>query len=190
MDEKDKDALDEMEARVERLAERVIVPETLAPTSSLELFGQRLQARALPMKFTKRLHQQSRLLWMEVSEILAVRNAPDEEKLAVLVKHPDVDTHAAEALVKCLLIITEFYKIPGITAEMIEEQYTVSQMLQVVGFQLALNEGDDFLLQPLRLTLAVMGSIPVIASLIRVPDSQASPSTTPGPKPGASPSTS
>lgn len=190
MDEQKKDPLAEAEARVERLAERVIIPETLAPNATMKLFGHDIQARALPMKFTKRLHAATKDLWLQVSEVIAVRDGTPEEKAKVLDRFPNLHDDAASALVRAVEIIAEFYKVPGVTPDGIEAEYTVSQMLKIVGFQVSLNEADDFLLQPLRLTVVVMGSIPVLASAIRVHDSPASPSSTPGPRPGESPSKS
>lgn len=179
------DDLKAAEERIEKLAERVLVPESLAPNAHFDLFGHTVKARPLPAKYAKMLGLTARDLWKQVSEILSLRDASPAERVEVASKYPDVDQEAATALVRCVEIICEFYKVPGANIQSIEERYTVGQMMRIVSFQTELNEGDDFLLQPLRLTLGVMASIPLITSPIKL-DFLVSPSTSPSVKPGES----
>lgn len=157
--------LKEAEERVRDLADRVLVPEMLAPNAKLVLFGQTLQARPLTAKFAKRLNQVSRDLFRNVMGLIAAQRSGDADRLAEFVRdHPGLDDEAARVLIECVQIVSEFYRVPNVDSHVIEETYTIPECLRIVQFQVGLNEAADFLLQPLRITLDIVGSIPVIAS--------------------------
>lgn len=168
---------------VDKLSERVIVPETLAPKATLELFGSSMKARPLTAKWAKRLSTASQELFAKIAQLVNAENP------AVIAQNfPHIGSEASTLLVESVKIICDFYKVPDVTVEKIEDEYTVSQLREIVEFQIGLNKADDFLLQPLRLSLSILSNVAILASPagnLVTPPSRSSQSSSPTASPSA-----
>ncbi len=179
------DQAEKAQELIEKLSERVMVPKMLAPHATLTLFGHEVQGRALPASFSKRLNKSSASMNQTISKVLA--------DIAKLTDTQRGDYRSSEAvglaedadrvLTDCVMIVAEFYQIPGVSREKIDDTYTVSQKRQIVEFQLSLNEIDDFLLQPLRISLSVISNVALLGG--PAVDSPVLPSSTRSASPGA-----
>lgn len=191
MDEKQRrenEAIEKAQELIEKFSERVMVPKMLAPKAELDLFGQKFQGRALPSSFAKRLSRASKELNDTISQILAdiAQIAETDRGAYRSPKAIGLADAADDVLTDCVLIITEFYQLPGIDRAKINDTYTVSQKKQIVTFQIELNETEDFLLVPLRLSLNVITNVALLSGQTAgTTPSPARPSSTPTANPGA-----
>jgi len=65
------------------------------------------------------------------------------------------DELLADSLVDCLVVLSDHYKW-GVERDAILEEMTLKEVKSVIDVQAALNEEDDFLLQPLRIISQVL----------------------------------
>lgn len=153
---------------ISELVDRIMVPE-MATNKKLVLFGHEVAGRALPNKYAKRLRKASKDFFAKLADVISVQRddkMSEDDRRKVIEKYPNLDEEAADVLTECVRLVCEFYKVPH-TIEDIEEQFSIHQLLDILNFQLELNRDDDFLLQPLRISLSVVSGVAVLTTSLR-----------------------
>ena len=65
--------------------------------------------------------------------------------------NPELDIDTIDALLDCVVILSQFYKLPSsISRERVEDEASPEDILDVIKWQLMINRDNNFLLQNLR----------------------------------------
>ena len=140
--------MEKAEKIVEQAQELVLVPEL--HTTDVKICGKSVSLRPLPISYAKKWSKKFR-------DVLKLSTSPDEVERRKWVE--DADELICDAMCECVVMLKDYYEIPAISMEKIQETMTINDVKTVVKAQAKLNEDDDFLLMPLRNILSMLSRV-------------------------------